>query len=56
VLVGGAEIAQVPFVATEGWVERVVAVPAENVGDEIDVSILNDGPGDFIDYHVWVTQ
>jgi hypothetical protein len=56
VLVGGAEVAQVPLAASEGWVERAVAVPAEKVGEEIDVSIVNDGPGDFIDYHVWVSQ
>ena len=57
VLVGGAEIARVPLEASEGWVERVVTVPVENVDDEqIDVTLANDGPGDFIDYHVWVTQ
>ncbi len=56
VLVGGAEIARVSLEASEAWVERVVAVPAGAVGDEIDVTLANDGPGDFIDYHVWVTQ
>jgi len=56
VLVGGTEVAQMPLEETEGWVERAVAVPFEKVGSEIDVTLVNDGPGDFIDYHVWVTQ
>jgi hypothetical protein len=57
VIVGGGEIARVALAATEGWVEQVIPVPAGKVGSEaLDVAILNDGPGDFIDYHVWVTQ
>ena len=53
---GGAEIARLPLEESSAWLERVVAVPASAVGEEIDVTIANDGPGDFIDYHVWVTQ
>ncbi len=34
----------------------MVAVPEDKVGEEIDVTLANDGPGDFVDYHVWVTQ
>jgi len=26
------------------------------VRGSIDVTFANDGPGDFLDYHVWVTQ
>ncbi|MGO8998245.1 MAG: hypothetical protein ACLQVI_33410 [Polyangiaceae bacterium] len=56
VLVGGAEIERLPLAGVESWVERVVAVPEDKVGEEIDVTLANDGPGDFVDYHVWVTQ
>ncbi len=54
--VGGAEIARVSFEASEAWVEKVVEVPAARVKESIDVTLTNDGPGDFLDYHVWVTQ
>jgi hypothetical protein len=56
VLVGGVEIGRVVLEASEAWVERTVAVPVSMVGEQIDVTLANDGPGDFIDYHVWVTQ
>ncbi len=56
ILVGGVEIERVPLETNEGWVERVVAVPAEKMTDATEVTIANDGPGDFLDYHVWVTQ
>ena len=43
--------------SSEAWVERVVAVPADSASrTTIDVTLANDGPGDFVDYHVWVTQ
>jgi len=56
VVVDGSEIARVPFVASEAWVEKVIEVPAPRVRGSIDVTFANDGPGDFLDYHVWVTQ
>jgi hypothetical protein len=56
VLVGDREIAAMDFVATEGWVERVVVLPADAVTTETPVRFVNDGPNDFIDYHVWATQ
>ena len=56
VVIDGAEIARVPFEASEAWVERVVAIPALSVKESIEVTLLNDGPGDFLDYHVWITQ
>jgi hypothetical protein len=56
VLVGGKEITRLVLAETDDWAEEVVAVPAEDVGASLDVTIANDGPGDFVDYHVWVTQ
>jgi hypothetical protein len=56
IVVGGVEISREELEARDAWVERVVPVPAERVSEEIDVTLANDGPGDFIDYHVWVTQ
>jgi hypothetical protein len=56
VLIGGKEIGRVPLAAANTWLEPVVAVPGDDMGEEIEVTLVNDGPGDFIDYHVWVTQ
>jgi hypothetical protein len=56
VSVDGVEVARVSFEASEAWVEEVVAIPAAQVKETIAVTLLNDGPGDFLDYHVWITQ
>jgi hypothetical protein len=56
VLAGDRELAAMDLDATEGWVEKVVELPADAVGEETHVTFANDGPNDFIDYHVWVTQ
>ena len=56
VLAGDRELAALDLDATEGWVERVVAIPADAVATETAVRFVNDGPNDFIDYHVWATQ
>jgi len=40
----------------DGWIEPVLSVPARLVRGTLDVEITNDGPGDFVDYHVWVAQ
>ncbi len=56
VLVHGALVDTVAFERTDGWVEGVAEIPAEMVGKEIDVELANTGPGDFVDYHAWITQ
>ena len=56
VTVDGAEIARLALAQSDAWVERVVEIPAPKVDDAIDVTLVNDGPGDFIDYHAWATQ
>ena len=39
-----------------GWEESVFELPGELVRGSIRVSLTNEGPGDFVDYHVWITQ
>ncbi len=60
VLVGGVELGRVPLEATEGVGRaRRRGAASDKIradGTPIDVTLANDGPGDFIDYHVWVTQ
>jgi hypothetical protein len=56
VLVDGVALDPLPLSASEGWVESVLTIPADRVKPEVSVTFANDGPADFIDYHVWVTQ
>jgi hypothetical protein len=56
VVVNGAEVAHFELSSTEAWVERVVELPADAVSEDTRVSLGNDGPEDFVDYHVWATQ
>jgi hypothetical protein len=42
---------------TDGWQETAIFVPAEFVeGDELDVRISNEGPGDLVNHHLWIMQ
>ncbi len=54
--VGGHEVDRIVFERTEGWVEKIATIPGERVGPEIEIELANDGPDDFVDYHVWATQ
>lgn len=56
VVIDGKEIDALDFAPKEGWEERVVDVPGESVRATIRLELRNDGPGDFVDYHVWVAQ
>jgi hypothetical protein len=56
VVVDGNEVARTTFEPTEGWVERAIPIPGPNVSNTTRVAIENDGPGDFIDYHLWIAQ
>ena len=56
VRVNGEALPELALDHTDGWVEPVVAVPARLVGRSLDVEVENDGPGDFVDYHVWAAQ
>ncbi len=56
VIVRGVEIGTIALTPSEGWMEMSVVVPAEIVRDVLDVEFKNDGPNDFVDHHVWVTQ
>jgi hypothetical protein len=41
---------------TPGWVEVAVALPAGRVSADMRVVVTNEGPGDFVDFHEWLTQ
>ncbi|HEY2518169.1 MAG TPA: hypothetical protein VGI39_45175, partial [Polyangiaceae bacterium] len=55
--VDGAELTRLRLAATDAWVEQVIPVPASAVDDDtLEITLVNEGAGDFIDYHVWITQ
>jgi len=56
VRIGGTPAVQLSFEKGAAWVEAVVALPGDRIHGAIDVELWNQGPGDFVDYHVWVTQ
>lgn len=57
VVLDGQELASESFVPHNGWVERLVEVPKERVrGENLTVEVFSEGPGDWVDYHVWFAQ
>ncbi len=56
VLAGGQVVGALDFTAADGWVEKTLTIPASAVRSSMDLRLQNDGPGDFLDYHVWVAQ
>ncbi len=40
----------------DGWIEPTLRIPQDLVRETLDVEIRNDGPGDFVDFHVWVAE
>ena len=56
VRVAGGDVTRLDWAPTEGWVDLVAEIPAALVTHAIEIEMANDGPGDFIDYHAWLTQ
>jgi hypothetical protein len=56
VRVNGADAGELALQRTGGWVEVALALPAERVTGELRVELTNEGPGDFVDFHDWLTQ
>jgi hypothetical protein len=40
----------------EEWVEAVLPIPADRVRPSMRIELVNEGPGDFVDFHEWLTQ
>ncbi len=56
VLVDKVEVDTIVLEPKEGWVERAAAIPSQVVKGQIEIELFDDGPGEFVDYHAWVTQ
>jgi len=52
----GAPIVELSLEPADGWVEGVATLPPDRVTAVTEMEIANQGPGDFVDYHAWVTQ
>lgn len=39
-----------------GWADEVIQLSGDHVRGTMRISLTNEGPGDFVDYHVWLTQ
>ncbi|HWL89198.1 MAG TPA: hypothetical protein VNO21_25520 [Polyangiaceae bacterium] len=51
-----ASLTMLEWEASEGWVEAAFEIPKDKVESEIRIELENQGPGDFVDYHVWIAQ
>lgn len=56
VRVGGEDVGRLELTRTGGWVEPSVSLPASLVNEGARVELTNEGPADFVDFHVWITQ
>jgi len=54
--VSGQALPPLAVAHTDAWIEPVFRVPARLVSSTLDVAVINEGPNDFVDYHVWVAQ
>lgn len=56
VRIAGSDVGALELTRTGSWVEPALAIPAGRLRSGDVVELVNEGPGDFVDYHVWVTQ
>jgi hypothetical protein len=56
VRIDGIDVGTLSLTRTDGWEETGLLVPAEYVHEKIRVELTNEGPGDLVDYHEWITQ
>ena len=56
VRIDGQDAGAIVLERTLGWVEASLSIPRERVTAEMHVELVNDGPGDFVDFHEWLTQ
>lgn len=56
VRVSGADAGFLELDRASGWVEVPLAIAADRVAPEMRIELTNEGPGDFVDFHEWLTQ
>lgn len=56
VFVNGRPNGALELERTAGWIEPSIAIDPSNIGTDSRIELVNDGPGDFVDFHAWLTQ
>ncbi len=56
VRIGTADLGVLELERSAGWVEIALPIPADRVAGEMRLRLTNEGPGDFVDFHEWLTQ
>ena len=56
VRIDGVDAGSLDLERAAEWSELSLTVAAERVKTELRIEITNDGPGDFVDFHEWLTQ
>ena len=56
VVVDGIAVGSLHLERTNGWEETAFELPNTVVRTPMRVQLVNDGPGDFLDFHLWITQ
>lgn len=56
VRVDGIDATTLDLDRTGGWEETAAEIPGERVHAAVRIELVNEGPGDFVDFHAWVTQ
>lgn len=56
VIVDQSPVQTLTWKVTGTFVEKPVVIPAELVRERIHVTLVNDGPEIYVDYHVYITQ
>jgi hypothetical protein len=57
VRIDGTDAGAMTVNRTDGWEEKALAVDAKFVPSaNVRVELSNEGPGDFVDFHAWITQ
>ena len=54
--VDGVEAGALDLERSAEWMEVALPIPADRVKTEVRIELTNDGPGDFVDFHQWLTQ
>jgi hypothetical protein len=56
VRIDGADAGTFELTPNGGWEDHALTLHGAQVRGSMRLSLTNEGPGDFVDYHVWITQ
>ncbi|MDB4942708.1 MAG: hypothetical protein JWP97_2242, partial [Labilithrix sp.] len=56
VRLNGQDLGALEMERADGWLEVPLVIPAERITGAMAFELTNEGPGDFVDFHAWLTQ